>query len=74
MVDIEKLSEDDFDSIVTDALDLFKEVAENSLSENDEELYARLARLLDDDDYELNVSLRNLDENDEYEEDYERQY
>ena len=68
MVDIEKLSEDDFDSIVTDALDLFKEVAENSLSANDEELYARLARLLDDDDYELNVSLRNLDENDEYEE------
>ena len=34
MVDIEKLSEDDFDSIVTDALDLFKEVAENSLSFN----------------------------------------
>lgn len=69
MVDIENLSDEAFDEIVDNALNLFKEIAENSLSENDENLYARLSRLLDDEDYELNVSIRNLDGSDEYEED-----
>ena len=66
MINIEALSEDEFNDYVDYALDLFHILASDALPLNDEYAYDRLYRLDNDEDYSMEISLRNAVESDEF--------
>ncbi len=66
MINVDALTEEEFNEYVDYALDLFHILASDALPLNDEAAYDRLYRLDHDDDYELEISLRNADADDEY--------
>ena len=66
MINIEALTEDEFNEYVDYALDLFHSRASDALPLNDEDAYDRLYKLDNDSDYSMEISLRNASEEDEY--------
>ncbi len=66
MLDIEKLSEDEFEALTDRAFEFYNSAADEALLEVNEDLRNTISRLNQDDDYHIELSARNANAEDEY--------
>lgn len=66
MVNIDELTEAQFDALIDKVGAMLPTLATEALSENDPQAYDRLAKLYNDEDYELSIALREVLDTDEY--------
>ncbi|MGN0915800.1 MAG: hypothetical protein ACI4NE_05545 [Succinivibrio sp.] len=65
MIEIESLTEEQFDELNDRIIELFETLAQECLYDNDEAMYQRTLKIVNDSDYDMVVKVRYLTDDDE---------